>query len=192
VTVRGGAHRTLRLASAAVLLAIAAPAPALTLTGHYDASTATAQLDLGFTETFVDVVSLRFFLDHSPGLGIPAVQPVLGTDPPLANLTGLYTISQLRVSDTRDVLVYSFLFGGEPTLSSAALTWSFGAPVGTTLPLEFSGGVQVEGGLSIAPHYLESRVSNPVVLSIPEPSTWLLLLAGLTTLWAMTPRRPAA
>ena len=192
MAVRGGMRRTLRLASAAVLLAVAAPTPALTLTGHYDASTATAQLDLSFTETFIDVVSLRLFLDHSPGLGIPAVQKVLETDPPLANVAGLYTISQVRVSNAQDVVVYSFLFGGEPTLSSGALTWTFDVPAGTTLPLEFSGGMRIEGGINVAPHYLESRVSNPVVLSIPEPSTWVLLLAGLVALWVVTPRRPAA
>lgn len=184
--------RAWRPTCAAVLLAAASPASALTLTGHYDAATSTVMLDLTLAETFVDVFSLTFRLDHSPGLSVPAVQKVLATDPALESLAGLYTLRELRVNDTQDVLKYSFLATGEPTLSGAALTYTFGVLPGTALPLEFSAWALVEGGLNLGRDYSELRISDPVIVAIPEPSTWALLLAGGAALAAVTRRRRAA
>jgi hypothetical protein len=181
--------RAWRPTCAAVLLAAASPASALTLTGHYDATTSTVHLDLTLAETFVDVFSLTFRLDHSPGLSVPAVQKMLVADPALESLAGLYTLRELRVSDTRDVLNYSFLATGEPTLSSAALTYNFDVLAGTTLPLEFSASVLIEGGFNLRQDYFAVRVSDPVVIAIPEPSTWALLLAGGAALATVTRRR---
>jgi hypothetical protein len=181
--------RAWRPTCAAVLLAAASPASALTLIGHYDGTTSTVHLDLTLAETFVDVFSLTFRLDHSPGLSVPAVQKMLVADPALESLAGLYTLRELRVNDTQDVVKYSFLAAGEPTLAGAALAYSFDVLPGTTMPLEFSARVLVEGGLNLGQDYSALRVSDPVVIAIPEPSTWALLLAGGAALATVTRRR---
>jgi hypothetical protein len=185
--------RSLRLLLAGALLTVAAPSPALQLFGAYDPGASTVTLGLELEQghpAYEGVAIIGITLDYPASLTDGVVESfveVFKTQDPDATFAGFFLDPGTPPGPVRRFRGdYSFL--ADVTVGEGLLAkWTFDAPPGAgAAEFKFAASVLVEsldGALTTPP------LSANLTLAIPEPSTWMLVLAGVVTLAFTAGRR---